>query len=204
MCIALYLLILLVYCGWMILSWLEENIQPNSPGDMDRVLFYHIRPMVNYLKLQGWLIAWHFLRESENWRGRGRRPPLVLHIRFRVKAADSNLSRVRSYITQVLNGLQQNGWIADHYHGSHGTPNQNYTDERGHFDEVAQRPQGWDAAQKWFEAGSEIELVFLKNRFQGTQLGPRFILPDLLHFFGNQCNRTHDLTRNGRFVIFQI
>lgn len=185
------------------MSWVEENIQPSTPGDVDRVLLSHIRPMVNYLKLRGWLIAWHFLRESGNWRGRGRQLPLVLHIRFRVKATDSNLSRVRSYLTQVLNGLQQIGRIADHYPGGHGTPNQNYIDERSNFDEIAQRPQGWNATQKWLEAGSEIELVFLKNRFQGTQLGQRFALPDLLHLFGNQCNRYHNPTRDGRFMIFQ-
>lgn len=186
------------------MSWVEENIRPNTPNDMDRVLFDHIRPIVDYLKQQGWLITWHFLRESRNWRGRGNQPPFVLHIRFRVKTTEAELQNVRNYLNNELNALQQNGRIADHYRGNHGTPNQDYGGESGNFDEVAQNPQGWNIVQKWLEAGSEIELIFLKNRFQGVQLGPRFKLPDLLHFFGNQCNRDHDWTINGRFMIFHM
>jgi len=185
--------------------WIEENIRPNTPNDMDRVLFYHIKRIVNYLKQQGWLITWHFLRESTNWRGCGTQPPHIPHIRFRVKTREANLQNVRNYIKNELDKLQQIGEIADHYRGNHGTPNRDYCGESNNFDESGvTNPEGWIVAQKWLEAGSELELILLKSRFQGIQLGPRFNLLNFLHFTGNQCGRDHDITRNGRFMIFQL
>jgi len=178
---------------------------PNTPNDMDRVLLEHIKPVVLYLKQKGWLVTWHFFRESANWRERGNQPPPVPHIRFRVKTqSDIDRQNVRNWLTKVLNGLQQVGKIADHYRGNHGTPNQDYQGESNNFDERIRNPYGWDAVQRWLQAGSEIELVFLKSIFRGAQLGPRFRLPDLLHFFANQCNRDHDWTISGQFMIFQM
>ena len=185
--------------------WVEENIRPLSRDNMDRVLLEHIKPIVFYLKGKGWLVTWHFLRESSNWRGSGNQPPLIQHIRFRVKAAtDANLQSIRDFLRKVLDGLEHIGKINSHYRGNHGTPNQDYQGESNNFDESANSPQGWDAVQRWLQAGSEIELVFLKNRFRGIQLGQRFRLPDLLHFVGNQCNRDHDWTISGQFMIFQM
>jgi len=145
-----------------------------------------------------------FLRESTNWRGHGDRPPFILHIRFRIRTTEARLQNARNYLRNELDALVQHGEITDHYRGNHGTPNQDYQGESNNFDEIVQNPQGWNTTQKWFEAGSEIELIFLKNRFQGVQLGRRFNLPDLLHFFGNQCSRNHNLIRNGQYMIFQM
>lgn len=182
--------------------WMEENIKPNTPNDMDRVLFYQIRPIVYFLKRRSRMLAWHFLRESGNWRGN---PQVVMpHIRFRVRAeSETNLNQAQIWVTKVLDGLQNVGIIADHYLGNHGNPNQTYQGERGNFDEIitGHPPQGWDAIQTWLQSGSEIELVFLSNVFRRAGLGARFNLPDILHFFANQCNRNHDWTINGRFMI---
>lgn len=184
--------------------WVEENIKPNTPDDMDVVLFNHVRPIVDQLKQQNWLISWHFFRESENWRGRGKQPPLVQHIRFRVRTTETELQNVRDHVKKKLDTIQNNGRIADHYRGNEGTPNDDYCGESAKFDETATNPRGWSVVQDWLQSGSEIEMILLDNRFQGTRLGSRFKLPDLLHFFANQCGRYHDWTTNGKFMIFQM
>lgn len=183
---------------------MEENIRPNNPNDMDRVLFYHVRPIVHFLKLKRWLLTWHFLRESENWRGNQR--PLIPHIRFRVRAeSETNLNQLRNWLTTVIDGLQHAGMIADHYWGNHGNPAQDYQGESANFDEGGTRlPQGWDAVQRLLQAGSEIKLIFLRSVFRQSPLAPRFILPDILHFFANQCNRGHDWTMSGQFMIIEM
>ena len=159
--------------------WIEENIRPVNDADIDRVLFEDIRPLVNFMNQQGWVIHWHFLRESENWQGRGNQAPLILHIRFRVRVNEANLQAARTYLTTELDTLHTSSRIADHHRGNHATPNQEYAGEAANFDENGANPQGWEITQKWLESGSEIELVLLKNRFQGAVLGSRFVLPDL-------------------------
>jgi len=173
---------------------------------MDRVLSYHVTPIVHFLELRGWILTWHFLRESENWRGRGNQSPLVPHIRFRVRTeSETNLNHVRNWLTIVFDGLRDAGRIADHYRGNHGNPNQDYQGESTNFDETGTgRPQGWKAVQRWLRAGSEIELVILRSVFRGAQTAPRFRLPDILHFFANQCNRSHDWTIRGQFMIIEM
>jgi hypothetical protein len=191
---------------------MEENVKPNITEDMDRVILEHIGPMVKFLKLKCWLDSWHFLRESQNWRNQ---EELVPHIRFRVKAkSEAHLERIRDFVTRALDGLCQVGKISDHYQGNHGNLGQDYLGESGGFDETSTSavpgilsiPQGWSAIQIWLQAGSEIELVFLRNRFRGVNLGQRFNLPDILHFFANQCNRDHAVGRfpQGECMIFQI
>lgn len=175
-----------------------------SDADIDRTLFEHIRPMVNLLVQQNWVIHWHFLRESKNWRGRGNQPPLILHIRFRVRVNEANLQAARTYLTTELDNLQANARIADHYRGNHGNLNQEYAGEAANFDENTANPEGWKIAQKWLEAGSEIEMLFLKNRFQGVVLARRFALPDLLHFIANQCSRNHAMLPSGNNMIIQV
>jgi hypothetical protein len=191
---------------------MEENVRPNTPEDMDRVILEHIGPIVKFLKLKSWLDIWHFLRESQNWRNQ---EELIPHIRFRVKArSEADLEKIRDFVRRALDGLQQAGKISDHYRGNHGNLSQDYMGESGGFDETSTRaiagirsiPQGWSAIQIWLQAGSEIELVFLKNRFQGVRLGQRFMLRDILHFFANQCNRDHVVSRipQGECMIFQL
>lgn len=184
--------------------WIEENIRPVNDADVDRVLLEHIRPLVNFMNQQGWVIHWHFLRESENWQGRGNQLPLILHIRFRVRVNEANLQAARTHLATELNTLRTNARIADHYRGNHAIPNQEYAGEAANFDESGANPQGWEIAQKWLEAGSEIELIFLKNRFQGAVLGNRFILLDLLHFFANQCDRNHGMLPPGNNLLIHV
>jgi len=128
--------------------WIETNIQPISPQDMDRVLFEHIKPIVDHLKQQNWLITWHFLRESRNWRGRGDNPPFIQHIRFRVRSNSAHIQNVRDYLKDELEGLKQDGKIADYYFGNHGKPNEDYIGESENFDENAPNPEGWKVTQK--------------------------------------------------------
>jgi len=184
--------------------WVEENVKPNTPSEIDRVLHQHIRPIVHYLKQKDLVVFWHFLRESGNWRGDEQ--PLTLHIRFRVRTqSQTDLNSVRTWLTTVLDGLQSVGKIADHYRGNHGTPNQDYGGESANFDETGMTlPQGWIAVQRGLQAGSEIELVFLSSVFRGARLAPRFRLPDILHFMANQCGKNHDWTANGRFMIVEM
>jgi len=185
----------------------RKNIQPNAPNDIDRVLFEHIKPMVFFLKSKAWIVSWHFLREDINWRGRGLAPPRILHIRLRVRSTSvANIRKARRWLEQVLDGLQQIGKIAAHYSGKHGTPNRYYKGERKNFNQRGRtlHRNGWKIAQKWLEIGSEIELIFLENRFRGVHLGPRFIMRDILHFFGNQCNKAHSIVQIGGQPYFFI
>jgi hypothetical protein len=175
-----------------------------NAADIDRVLFEHIRVLVNFVNQQGWIIHWHFFRESENWQGRRNQAPLILRIRFRVRVYEANLQATRTYLTTELDTLRTNARIADHYRGNHGNPNQEYVGEAANFDETIANPQGWEITQKWLEAGSEIELVLLKNRFQGTVLGRRFVLPDLLHFAANQFGRNNFLMQPANQFVIQI
>ena len=192
--------------------WVEENIRPNTPDDMDRVLFEHIKTIVDDLKKRnqtqrGSLITWHFFREHEGWRAReGWRGSRVWHIRFRVRTTKAELQNVRKYLEKKLDLLKENGEINDHYHGGHGKVDEDYQGESEAYDEKnIKNPEGWTTAQKWFECGSEIELIFLKNRFQGVQLGEKFNVPYLLHLFCNQSqNRYHDYTLDGRFMIIRM
>jgi hypothetical protein len=170
-------------------KWVEENIQPI--GTLDQLLHLEIRNLVNYVKSQGWIMGWHFLRESENWQGRGQAQPLIVHIRLRFKVKRGNLRRVRNYCTTELDRLRANNLIIDHYRGSHGNPNTEYQGESANFDENAPNPQGWRIAQHWLTTGSEIELLLLSGSIQGVTLGSRFIFPDLLHFYANQCDKVH-------------
>ena len=193
-------------------QWIEENVQPVNDAEVDRVLFEHIRPLVDFMNQQGWIIHWHFLRESENWRGRGKQLPLVSHIRFRVRVSEASLQAARTYLTTELNMLlttelnmlQTNARITDHYRGNHGTPNQEYQGEAANFNETGTNPEGWEITQKWLEAGSEIELTFLKNRFQGVVLGIRFAASDMLHFAANQWSRNHGMLPAGNNMIIQV
>jgi len=38
--------------------WVEENIKPNTPDDVDRVLFEHIKPIVDHTKQQNSKVGW--------------------------------------------------------------------------------------------------------------------------------------------------
>jgi hypothetical protein len=193
--------------GRILEYWVEENVRPNTPEDMDRVILEHVGPIVKFLKRKGWLENWHFLRESQNWRNQTQ---LVPHIRFRIKTkSNGDLENVRNFVKAALDGLQQVGRIADHYRGNHGNLSQEYLGESGGFDEtrattstsIRTISQGWSLIQIWWQTGSEIELLFLQNRFRGVQLGPRFLLPDMLHFFANQCGRPNSLMQGDFFLI---
>jgi len=74
-------------------DWLEENVRPLSHEDSDRLLIEDLEPVVNKLKEKG-AVSWHFLRESENWRGHQR----IRHIRLRFKTKIlEHLKKLRSY-----------------------------------------------------------------------------------------------------------
>jgi hypothetical protein len=119
--------------------------------------------------------------------------------------SEINLNQIRNWLTTVLDGLQHAGMITDHYRGNHGNPTQDYQGESANFDEAGTSlPQGWNAVQRWLQAGSEIELVLLRSVFRQSPLAPRFRLPDILHFFANQCNRNHDWTAAGQFMIVEM
>lgn len=109
--------------------WVAENIKPNSPQDMDRVLLQHIKRIVDDLKRMNWVASWHFFRESANWREQTN--VRVLHIRFRVRThqRQAKLLNLRGYLTNELNRLQNAREISDHYRGNHGTPGQEYQGE---------------------------------------------------------------------------
>lgn len=143
--------------------------------------------------------------------GRGEEPPHIKHIRLRARSKETEIQNVRNFLKKELDTLQQNGKIAEHYCGNHGKPNEDYRGEGcesgdNNFDENEKTPEGWNVVQKWLEAGSEIELIFLKNRLRGVQLGPRFVVLDLLHFFANQCEISHRVNKyaNETFMIFQL
>jgi hypothetical protein len=154
------------------------------------------------MKNQRWVVYWHFLRESENWRGSNNQ--LILHIRLRVCVNETNLQIARTYLSTELDSLRTQAIISDHYRGNHGNPNQEYNGEAANFDENSVNPEGWKITQKWLEVGSEIEMVFLKNGFQGCVLGNRFVLPDLLHFVANQCGKQNVLLQPAHQFVIQI
>ena len=184
--------------------WVEENIKPNSPADMDRVLLQHVKRIVNDLKRRKWVVSWHFFRESDNWRGQ--RNVRIPHIRFRVRIHQrrAKLLSLRNYLTNELNRLQNAGEIADHYRGNHGTPGQEYQGEAGNFDEAGPNPEGWKATQKWLESGSEVALNLIRARLAGVQFGRRFIMEDLLHFIANQNGYHHTYNPTTRQFIISI
>lgn len=184
--------------------WVEENIKPNSPQDMDSVLLQHIKRIVDDLKRMKWVVSWHFLRESANWRGQTN--VRVPHIRFRVRTQQrqTKLLNLRSYLTNELNRLQNAGEISDHYRGNHGTPGQEYQGESGNFDEAGPNPKGWKVTQKWLESGSEVALNLMRTRLAGVRFGPRFIMEDLLHFISNQNGYRHGYNPATRQFIIWI
>jgi hypothetical protein len=183
--------------------WVEENITPNRPGDMDKILSQHIRHMVNVLKSRKLVVTWHFFRESNNWRGNGN---IIPHIRFRIRTHQrkTKLQDLRDYLTIELDRLQSIGEISDHYRGNHGNPNQEYQGEGNNFNEVGPNPEGWKVTQKWLEAGSEIALNLIRARLTGVRYGQRFIPEDLLHFIANQNGYYNVMNRTTRQFLIQL
>lgn len=185
--------------------WVEENIRPNVPNDLNRVLLEHVKPIVFFLKLKKWIITWHFLLETPNWRGE--EGIGALHIRLRVRANSSyNIRKTRKWLKKVLDGLQNNGRIADHYAGKHGTPNQYYRGEKRDYNQRGKtlHRNGWDVAQKWLESGSEIAFILLESRLLGVRLGPKFNIPYMLHLLADQCEKRERPLRINNVPFYAI
>ncbi len=185
--------------------WIEENIRPNTPNDLDGVLLHHVKPIVFFLKLKKWVITWHFLIETPNWRGE--QGPGVLHTRLRFRADSTvNIRKTRKWLKKVLDMLQNNGRIANHYTGNNGFPNQYYRGEKRKFNQRGKvlHRNCWEATQKWLECGSEIALILLENRIQNVSLAPNFNIPYLLHLFANQCEKAEGYVPNTNNQYYAI
>jgi len=171
----------------MLEYWVEENIRPLSHQDSDRLLIEDLEPIVNTLKQRG-IMSWHFLRESDNWRGNQD----VRHIRLRFEATDLNhLKRIRRFLKRELDILVRNGVIVDHYVGKHGNPVRRYRDyyqgESGGFDEQVATPKGWSLVERHLEIGSEMALLLIRGRMNRVQLAHDYNFPKISHLFPNQC-----------------
>ncbi len=174
--------------------WLEANVKPCSPQDMDRVLVEHIGGIISDLRQEDLIQRWHFLRES-NWRGQSQTQ--VDHIRLRLRAPNqTTLDRVKCRLTRKLDDLRSSGKISDFYYGCHGTPNHDYLGEAGSFDEQREQrvnPKGWRVTQEWLQAGSEVALLIIEGRLCRIVLGKRFHFNDQIHFFCNQVGKPEGL-----------
>lgn len=167
--------------------WVEENIQPLTHQDSDRLLIDYLEPIINKEKRKG-IISWHFLREGDGWKVNQPTP----HIRLRLQAKDlAHQKRTRRSLKRKLDLLQLNQQIIDHYVGSHGRPVKKfaeyYSGEQAGFDEHVQNPLGWQNVKKMLEAGSELALVLIKGRMNRVQLGNAFDFYKIAHLFPNQC-----------------
>jgi hypothetical protein len=167
--------------------WIEENIQPISHQDSDRLLIDELEPLIIRLKRKG-VVSWHFLREGDGWRINQNIP----HLRLRFQAGDiGHLKKVRKSLKRKLDGLRRNRSIVDHYVGCHGKPVRYYKDyycgEAVNFDERARQPVGWNLVKKSLEVGSELALLLIKGRLNRIQLGSEFEFYKISHLFPNQC-----------------
>lgn len=167
--------------------WVEEDIQPISHQDSDRLLIEDIERVVDALKRKG-IVSWHFLREDSGWR----QTQNVRHIRLRFKAENlEHLKRIRRYLKKKLDNSQQNGLIVDHYVGRHGTPVRFYRDyykggASENFDEQVPNPIGWNLVEHSLEIGSEMALLLIKGRLNRLQLGTSFNFGKISHLIPNQ------------------
>src|SRR3990170_6358030 len=137
-------------------AWIEANIFVHQGKQRD-VLLGFIKPLIQQLRSDFGITAYHFLYEPDN------------EIRFRVLTSDDKVDRIKGII-ENLRGLPQ---VRDLKY-----PQIPFNGERTAFGE-----DGWKTTYKFLEAGSDFALDLLDS---SVRKGPHFNPIAFSHYFLNQ------------------
>jgi hypothetical protein len=140
----------------MLDEWIEANIFVYE-GKQREVLLRFIKPLVQRLRYEFKVTAYHFLHEPDN------------EIRFRVLTSPENVQKVRGLINNSR-GMSQ---VRDVKY-----PENPYAEEKDAFGE-----DGWKTAYKYLEAGSDFALDLIDPN---VRKGPQFTIIAFSHYFLNQ------------------
>jgi hypothetical protein len=137
-------------------EWVEANIFLHE-GKQEEFLLKFVKPIVQKLRSELQITAYHFLHEPNN------------EIRLRVLTTSEKVDRIRGLINNAK-GLPQVKEIK--------YPEIPYPGEREGFGE-----DGWKTTYKYLEAGSDFALDLLDPK---TRKGPQFNPIAFSHYFLNQ------------------
>jgi len=137
-------------------EWVEANIFLQE-GKQEEFLLKFVKPIVQKLRSELQITAYHFLHEPNN------------EIRLRVLTTSEKVDRIRGLINNAK-GLPQVKEIK--------YPEIPYPGEREGFGE-----DGWKTTYKYLEAGSDFALDLLDPK---TRKGPQFNPIAFSHYFLNQ------------------
>lgn len=137
-------------------AWIEANIFVHQ-GKQGEVLLGFIKPLVQQLRNDFGITAYHFLHEPDN------------EIRFRVLTTDDKVEKIKGII-ENLRGLSQ---VRDLKY-----PQIPYNGEKTAFGE-----DGWRTTYKLLEAGSDFALDLLDS---SVRKGPQFNRIAFSHYSLNQ------------------
>jgi hypothetical protein len=137
-------------------EWIEANIFVHD-GKQQEVLLKFIKPLVQRLRSEFRITAFHFLHEPDN------------EIRFRVLTIPENVEKITGLINNAK-GLSQ---VTDVMYPEHP-----YSGEKEAFGE-----DGWKTTYKYLEAGSDFALDLMDP---DARKGPQFNRIAFSHYFLNQ------------------
>ena len=137
-------------------EWVESNVFVHE-GKQNEFLLRFIRPLVQKLRSEFKITAYHFLHEPDN------------EIRFRVLTTPQNVEKVRG----LINNAKGMVLVKDVKY-----PESPYPGERDAFGE-----DGWRTTYKFLEAGSDFALDLIDPN---VRKGPQFNLIAFSHYFLNQ------------------
>lgn len=136
--------------------WIEARISVNE-GRQNEVLLNFIKPLVQRLRSEFNITAYHFLREPNN------------EVWFRVLTTRTRVERIRA----LISNLQREEQVREVRY-----PETPYQGERQSFGE-----DGWKTTYKLLEAGSDFALDLLD---ENVRKGPKFKRLAFSHYFLNQ------------------
>lgn len=139
--------------------WIEANIFVNE-GKQNQVLLTFIKPLVQRLRSEFSITAYHFLHEPNN------------EIRFRVFTTSENMEKIKGLIDQATTMEQVSGVRY---------PQTPYEGERQAFGE-----DGWITTYKFLEAGSDFALDLIDPN---VRKGSHFNCIAFSHYFLNQTGK---------------
>jgi len=136
--------------------WIEANIFVNE-GKQREVLLGFIKPLVQRLRSEFNIAAYHFLHQPNN------------RIQFRVLTTPDKVEKIKELIDDAKK-LEQ---VRDVKY-----PETPYPGERQNFGE-----DGWNSTYRLWEAGSDLALDLMD---ENIRKGPRFDLKSFVHYLLNQ------------------
>jgi hypothetical protein len=137
-------------------EWMEANIFVHE-GKQNEILLRFIKPLVQKLRSEFKIAAYHFLHEPDN------------EIRFRVLTSSDDIEKVIGLINNAKGMLQ----VRDIKYPEHP-----YAEEKDAFGE-----DGWRTTYKYLEAGSDFALDLIDPN---AKKGPQFNIIAFSHYFLNQ------------------